>query len=67
MYLVLVEIRLLHFSQGVFQVAEHKLLDLAVVCGPHFLDSHTKTQMYWSMQMKHICDELDVQPLDITF
>lgn len=40
MYLVLVEIRLLHFSQGVFQVAEHKLLNLVVVCGPHFLDSH---------------------------
>lgn len=43
LYLVLVEIRLLHFSQGVFQVAEHKLLNLVVVCGPHFLDSHTNT------------------------
>lgn len=37
--LVLLEIRLLHFSQGVFQVAEHELLDLVVVRGPHFLDS----------------------------
>lgn len=43
LYLVLVEIRQLHFSQGVFQVAEHKLLNLVVVCGPHFLDSHTNT------------------------
>lgn len=42
-YLVLVEIGLLHFSQGVFQVGEHKLLNLAAVGGPHFLDSYADT------------------------
>lgn len=30
-HLILVEIRLLHFSQGVFQVAEHELLNLVAV------------------------------------
>lgn len=41
MYLILVEIGLLYFSQGVFQVAEHEFLDLVAVRGPHFLDLYT--------------------------
>lgn len=65
-YLVLVEIRLLHFSQGVFQVAEHELLNFAVVCCPQFLDSHTK-HTYWSKQIKKICGEISKGPRDITF
>lgn len=42
-YLILVEIGLLHFSQGVFQVAKHELLNFVVVRGPYFLESHINT------------------------
>lgn len=41
MYLILVEIGLLYFSQWVFQVAEHEFLDLVAVRGPYFLDLNT--------------------------
>lgn len=44
-YLILVEIGLFHFSQGVFQVAKHEFLNLVVVCGPYFLELHTKTDV----------------------
>lgn len=44
-YLILVEIGLFHFSQGVFQVAKHEFLNLVVVCGPNFLELHTKTDV----------------------
>lgn len=44
-YLILVEIGLFHFSQGVFQVAKHEVLNLVVVCGPYFLELHTKTDV----------------------
>lgn len=44
-YLILVEIGLFHFSQGVFQVAKHEFLNLVVVCGPYFLESHINTDV----------------------
>lgn len=50
-YLILVEIGLFHFSQGVFQVAKHEFLNLVVVCGPHFLEMHTKDRC------SGVCDE----------
>lgn len=37
-YLILVEIGLFHFSQGVFQVAKHEFLNFVVVRGPYFLE-----------------------------
>lgn len=42
-YLVLVEIGLFHFSQGVFQVAKHEFLNFVVVRGPYFLESRINT------------------------
>lgn len=42
-YLVLVEIGLFHFSQGVFQVAKHEFLNFVVVGGPYFLESRINT------------------------
>lgn len=45
-HLILVEIGLFHFSQGVFQVAKHEFLNLVVVCGPYFLESHTNTDVF---------------------
>lgn len=60
-YLILVEIRLLHFSQGVFQVAEHKLLNLVVVRGPHLLDSQKTTDVLEHANEAEYTNKLDVQ------
>lgn len=44
-YLLQVEVRLLHLPQWVLQVAEHELLHLVAVCGPHLLQNEEQMML----------------------
>lgn len=64
MYLILVEIGLFHFSQGVFQVAKHEFLNLVVVCGPYFLESQTNTDVLpHAMKQIHLINKFNIPGL----